>query len=40
MLDSVCLEIVLNLTQDKCTVCAKRSVGSEMVLDEPDETPR
>jgi hypothetical protein len=40
MLDSVRLEIVLNLTQDRCTVCAKRSAGSEMVLDKPDGTPR
>ena len=26
---SVCLEIVLVLTQDRCTVCAKRTKGSE-----------
>jgi hypothetical protein len=40
MLDLVYLEIVLNLTQDRCTVCAKRSAGSEIVLDAPDGTPR
>ena len=39
-LDSVYLEIVLILTQDKCTVCAERTIGSEIVLDTPDGTPR
>jgi hypothetical protein len=39
-LDSVHLEIVLILTQDGCTVCAKRTVGSEIVLDTPDGTSR
>jgi hypothetical protein len=29
MLDSVHLEIVLNLTQDRGTVCAEHSAGSE-----------
>jgi hypothetical protein len=29
---SVCLEIVLILTQDRCTVCAKRTIGSEIIL--------
>jgi hypothetical protein len=33
---SVCLEIVLILTQDRCTVCAKHTIGSETVLDTPD----
>ena len=33
MLVSFCLEIVLSLTQDRCTVCAKRTIGSEIVLD-------
>ena len=32
--------IVLNLTQDRCTVCAERTIGSEIVLDAPDATPR
>ena len=25
------------LTQDLCTVCAERTIGSEIVLDAPDE---
>ena len=29
------LEIVLILTQDRCEVCAKRTIGSETVLDAP-----
>jgi hypothetical protein len=29
-----------NLTQDRCMVCAKRTIGWEIVLDAPDETPR
>ena len=39
-IDSVCLEIVLNFTQDSCMVCAERTIGSEIVLDAPDATPR
>ena len=27
---SVCLEMVLVLVQDRCTVCAKRTIGSKM----------
>ena len=38
-LDLVYLEIVLVLTQDKCTVCTERTIGSEIVLDAPDGTP-
>jgi hypothetical protein len=34
------LEIVLILTQDRCKVCAERSIGSEIVLDAPDGTSR
>jgi hypothetical protein len=34
------LEIVLTLTQDRCTVCAERTMDSEIVLDAPDGTPR
>ena len=37
---SVRLEIVLVLVQDRCTVCAERTMGSEIVLDAPDGTPR
>jgi hypothetical protein len=38
--DSVCLEIVLILTQDRCTFYAEHTIGSEIVLDAPDVTPR
>jgi hypothetical protein len=38
-LDSVHLEIVLILRQDRCTVHAERTIGSEIVLDMPDGTP-
>ena len=34
------LEIVLVLVQDRCKDCAKRTIGSEIVLDAPDGTPR
>jgi hypothetical protein len=34
------LEIVLILTQDRYTVCAKRTIGLEIVLEAPDGTPR
>jgi hypothetical protein len=40
MLLSVCLEIVLILSQDRCIVCAECTIGLEMVLDAPDGTPR
>jgi hypothetical protein len=40
MLDSVRLEIVLFLTQDRCTVYAEHTTGSEIVLDAVDGTPR
>jgi hypothetical protein len=29
-----------NLDQDKCTVCAERTIGSEIILDAPDGSPR
>ena len=32
--------IVLILTQDQCSVCVERTIGSEIVLDAPDGTPR
>jgi hypothetical protein len=35
----VCLDIVLNLTQDMCTVCTERSIGSEIILDGHDGSP-
>jgi hypothetical protein len=34
------LEIVLILTQDRWTFCTKRTIGSEIILDAPDGTPR
>jgi hypothetical protein len=37
---SVCLEIVLVSMQYRCTVCAERTIGSKIVLDAPDDTPR
>jgi hypothetical protein len=40
MLVLVCLEIELILMQDRCTVCVKCTIGSEIVLDAPDGTPR
>ena len=35
---SVCLEIVLMLSQDRCIVCVERIIGSKIVLDAPDRT--
>ena len=32
------LEIVLVSVQDTCVVCARRTVGSEIILDAPDGT--
>jgi hypothetical protein len=34
------LETVLESVQYRCTVCAKRTIGSEIVLDTPDDTRR
>jgi hypothetical protein len=34
------LEIVLASVQDRSTVCAKRIIGSEIILDTHDGTPR
>ena len=36
---SVRLEMVLVLVQDRCKVCAKRTIGSEIILDTPKGTP-
>jgi hypothetical protein len=33
VLVSVHLEIVLNLTRDRCTVCVECTIGSEIILD-------
>ena len=35
---SVHLETVLVSEQDRCMVCTKRTIGSEIVLDAPDST--
>jgi hypothetical protein len=37
---SVCLEIVLVSVQDRCAVCVIRTIGSEIILDTQDDTPR
>jgi hypothetical protein len=34
------LEIVLSLMQDRCTVCTEHTIGLEIILHAPDETPR
>ena len=39
-IDLVRLVAVLESVQDRCTVCAKRTIGSEIALDAPDGTPR
>jgi hypothetical protein len=31
---------VLILTQDRCAVCAKRTIGLEIILNAPDGSPR
>jgi hypothetical protein len=40
MLVWIRLEIVLFLTQDRCTVCPEHTTGSKIALDTPDRTPR
>ena len=37
---SVRLEMVLVLVQDGCTICAKRTIVLEIILDAHDGTPR
>jgi hypothetical protein len=39
-LDSIYMEIVLILTLDRCTDCAKCPVGLEIILYTPDGTLR
>ena len=34
------IEIVFVLVRDRCTVCARRTIGSKIVLDAPGGTPR
>jgi hypothetical protein len=36
---SILLEMVL-VVHDSCTICAKRTIGSEIVLDTLDDTAR
>ena len=33
-------DIVLILMQDRCTVYVERTIGSEIIFDAPDGTPR
>ena len=37
---SVRLDTVLVSVQDRCMVCAKHTIGSEIILETPDGTPR
>ena len=37
---SVHLEIVLILTPDRCTICVECTIGSNIILNAPDGTPR
>ena len=39
-LTSFCLETVLVSVQDSCMVCARRTIGLEIILDAPDGTTR
>ena len=34
------LDMVLVSMQDRCAVCAKHTIGLEIVLDAPDGTPK
>ena len=38
-LDSVRLGTVLVSVQDRCTVCVKHAIGSEIILDAPNGAP-
>jgi hypothetical protein len=37
---SIHLETAVLLEQDRCTVCAKRNIDREIILDANDGTPR
>jgi hypothetical protein len=37
---SVHMETVLVSVQYRCTICAERTIGSEIILDTPGDTPR
>ena len=34
------LDIEVNLMQDRCMICVERTIGSEIILDAPNGTPR
>jgi hypothetical protein len=34
------LDVVLTLTQYRCMVCAEHTIGSKIILDAPDGTPK
>jgi hypothetical protein len=36
---SVHFVMLLVLKQDRCTICVKRTIGSEIILEAPDGTP-
>jgi hypothetical protein len=40
MLVSFCLEILLTLTHDRCTICVEHTTGLDIILDVPEGTPR
>jgi hypothetical protein len=39
-LDSLHFEILVILTQDRCMVCAKHTISSEIILDTPGGIPK
>jgi hypothetical protein len=39
-LTSFCLDTMLVSVQDRCTVCTKRTIGLEIILDALDGSPR
>jgi hypothetical protein len=39
-LTSFRIDSMLVSVQDRCAVCAKRTIGSAIILDAPDGTPR
>ena len=38
--ESLLIHLEMVLVQDRCTVCVKLTIGSEIILDAPDGTPR
>jgi hypothetical protein len=37
---SICFETVLASFQDRCSICVKRTIGSYIILEAPDGTPK